>query len=121
MSVKHYSASSIISSSWVNNIQHKMRKTCFSLSFLGTLDLLKPIRKLLDGIVIRNSLIAHWICAIIPPQCPFARDVKLFGHTILQIPPLCKLNPLYNEVVSLRFRAICYLADECGEDVSSYC
>ena len=121
MSVKHYSVSGIISSSWVNNIQHKSSKTRFSFIFLETLDLLKPIRKWLDSIVIRNPLIAHWICAIIPTQCPFARDVKLFGHTILQIPPLCKLNPLYDEVVGLRFRAICYLADECGEDVSSYC
>jgi len=34
---------------------------------------------------------------------------------------MCKLNPLYEEVVALRFRALCYLADECGEDVTCYC
>jgi hypothetical protein len=37
------------------------------------------------------------------------------------IPPMCKLNPLYEEVVGLRFRALCYLADDCGEDISQYC
>ena len=121
MSVKNYSASSIISSSWVNNIQHKSTKTRFPFLSLGKIDLLKPIRNWLDNLVISNPVIAHWICAIIPTQCPFARDVKLFGHNIVKIPPLCKLNPLYDEVVGLRFRAICYLVDECGEDVSSYC
>jgi hypothetical protein len=43
------------------------------------------------------------------------------GRKLFHIPPLCKLNPLYEEVVSLRFRALCYLADECGEDVTPYC
>ena len=39
----------------------------------------------------------------------------------MQIPPLCKLNPVYEEVVYLRFRALCYLADCCGEDIQRYC
>jgi len=121
MSVKNYTASTIISSSWVNNIQHKSSKTRFLFIDFAAIDLLKPVRKWLDNLVIKNPVIAHKICAIIPTQCPFARDVKLFRRTILTIPPLCKLNPLYDEVVGLRFRAICYLADECGEDVSSYC
>jgi hypothetical protein len=58
---------------------------------------------------------------MIPTQCPFERDISLFGRTILSIPPLCKLNPLYEEVIGLRFRALCYLADDCGEDVGCYC
>ncbi|MDE5116162.1 MAG: nitrogenase, partial [Trichodesmium sp. St2_bin2_1] len=29
--------------------------------------------------------------------------------------------PLYNELIHLRFRALCYLADVCGEDITSYC
>jgi hypothetical protein len=33
---------------------------------------------------------------------------------------LCKLNPLYEQLVGLRFRALSYLADDCGEDVSQY-
>jgi hypothetical protein len=28
---------------------------------------------------------------------------------------------LYEEVVGLRFKAMCYLADVCGEDISQYC
>jgi hypothetical protein len=54
------------------------------------------------------------ICQVIPSNCPFERTITLSGRTILRIPPLCKLNPLYEELVALRFRALCYLADECG-------
>ncbi|MBE9005855.1 Mo-dependent nitrogenase C-terminal domain-containing protein [Fortiea sp. LEGE XX443] len=84
-------------------------------------DIFKPLRRRLDNIQVRDSELAHRLCKMIPAQCPFERDVKLFGKTVLHIPPMCKLNPLYEEVVSLRFRAMCYLADECGEDVSQYC
>jgi hypothetical protein len=58
---------------------------------------------------------------MIPPQCPFERDVTLFGHKVVHIPPMCKLNPLYDQLVGLRFRALSYLADDCKEDVSQYC
>ncbi len=84
-------------------------------------DLLQPLRQLLDGMDVRDRELAHRLCEMIPSQCPFEREVKLFGRTLFRIPPLCKLNPLYEEVVALRFRALCYLADECGEDVSCYC
>ncbi len=84
-------------------------------------DLLKPIKQWIDGIEVHNPQLAHLICHLIPAQCPFERDIKLFGHTLFHIPPLCKLNPFYEEVVGLRFRALCYLADECGEDISAYC
>ncbi len=82
---------------------------------------LAPVRNGLNNFVIQHTMVAHIICTTIPAQCPFAREVKLLGHTVLRIPPLCKLNPLYNEVVALRFRALCYLADECSKDISSYC
>lgn len=85
------------------------------------IDVFSPLRKWLDNIEVRDSSVAHRICQSIPSQCPFEREIKLFGRTLLSIPPMCKLNPLYNEVISLRFRAICYLADVCGEDVSIYC
>jgi Mo-dependent nitrogenase C-terminus len=85
------------------------------------LDLLKPLRQLLERVDVRDAELAHRLCQMIPSQCPFERDVKLFGRTLFHIPPMCKLNPLYEEVVALRFRALCYLADECGEDVSCYC
>ena len=85
------------------------------------IDLLYPLRRWLNNIEIDNSAFAHRICQLIPSQCPFERELKLFGRTIAKIPPMCKLNPLYNEIIALRFRAICYLADTCGEDVSVYC
>ncbi|WP_414565626.1 MULTISPECIES: Mo-dependent nitrogenase C-terminal domain-containing protein [unclassified Anabaena] len=90
-------------------------------SKVDNFDILQPIRIWLNGIEIDNPQIAHLLCRFIPVQCPFARDIYLFGQKIAHIPPLCKLNPLYEQIISLRFRALCYLADVCGEDVGSYC
>jgi tellurite resistance protein len=83
--------------------------------------LLNPLRVWLDSMEIHDPKVAHFLCKMIPPQCPFERDVKLFGHKVVHIPPLCKLNPLYEQLVGLRFRSLSYLADDCGEDVSTYC
>lgn len=68
---------------------------------------------------IRSPEQAKRLVKLIPAQCPFERDIACFGYMILHIPPLCKLNPVYEELMMLRFRALCYLADECGEDVSA--
>lgn len=84
-------------------------------------DWLHPLRQWLNQVEVRNPKMAHRLCQLIPAQCPFERDVKLFGRQLFHIPPMCKLNPVYEEVVGLRFRALCYLADECGEDVTPYC
>ena len=84
-------------------------------------DILQPLRQWLNTVEVCDSSLAHRLCKVIPSQCPFERDVRFFGHTLFHIPPLCKLNPLYEEVVGLRFRALCYLADQCGEDISPYC
>lgn len=84
-------------------------------------DPLKPLRNWLDNLKISNPKLARKLCELIPSQCPFERDLQLFGRTLVHIPPMCKLNPLYEEVVMLRFKAMCYLADECGEDISQYC
>lgn len=81
---------------------------------------LQPVREWLDGLKIHDPKIARFLCKMIPPQCPFERDIKLFGHKIVHIPPLCKLNPLYEQLVGLRFRALSYLADDCQEDISAY-
>jgi hypothetical protein len=81
-------------------------------------DVLKPLRRFLDGFTIAKPKTARRLAKLIPAQCPFERDIKFFGHKVGHIPPLCKLNPLYEELVGLRFRALCYLADECGEDIS---
>ncbi|MGL5807555.1 MAG: Mo-dependent nitrogenase C-terminal domain-containing protein [Xenococcaceae cyanobacterium] len=82
---------------------------------------LRPIRQFLDEIEIDDRFLAHFVCQLIPSQCPFERKIEFRGRQILHSPPMCKLNPFYEQLVSLRFRAMCYLADRCGEDVSNYC
>ncbi|WP_017719010.1 Mo-dependent nitrogenase C-terminal domain-containing protein [Kamptonema formosum] len=84
-------------------------------------DLLHRVRRWLDALEIDSPKLARLLCKIIPAHCPFERDIQLFGRTLFQIPPLCKLNPLYEQFVGLRFRALSFLADECGEDISAYC
>ncbi|MEH2036439.1 Mo-dependent nitrogenase C-terminal domain-containing protein [Nostoc sp.] len=81
---------------------------------------LHPLREWLDGLDIQDPRVARFLCKMIPSQCPFERDVTLFGRKIVHIPPMCKINPLYEQLVGLRFRALSYLADKCGEDVSPY-
>jgi hypothetical protein len=81
--------------------------------------LLHPIRQRLESIEISDPLTAHSLCKIIPARCPFERQIKLFDYTLVRIPPLCKLNPFYDQIVNLRFKSLIYLAD-CGEDVTLY-
>ena len=85
------------------------------------LHLLKPVQDWMDGLEVHDPRLARFVCRLIPPQCPFERDITLFGHKIVHIPPLCTLNPLYEQLVGLRFRSLSYLADDCGEDVTPYC
>jgi hypothetical protein len=82
--------------------------------------LLSLVRQWLDAIEINNLNVARCLCQIIPERCPLERNIALFGHTIFHIPPLCQLNPLYEQIVGLRFRSLCYLV-ESGEDVTRYC
>ncbi|MBO0351873.1 Mo-dependent nitrogenase C-terminal domain-containing protein [Phormidium pseudopriestleyi FRX01] len=82
---------------------------------------LGPLKQWLDRLEVRDRQMAHSLCKLIPAQCPFERDIKVCGRVLFHIPPLCKLNPFYDQFVGLRFRALCYLADECGEDVTVYC
>ena len=84
-------------------------------------DWFRPLRQWLNQVELRHPTQAHLICRLIPAQCPFERDVRIGRWIHIQVPPLCKLNPLYEEVVSLRFRALCYLAEECSVDVCHYC
>lgn len=84
-------------------------------------DIFQSLRFWLNSIEFHNADGAHLVCRLIPAQCPFARDVSLLGRVLFSIPPLCKLNPVYEELVALRFRALCYLADELGEDIAVYC
>ncbi len=75
----------------------------------------------LETIEVHDPKLAHFFCKSIPARCPFERNIKFFGRQILHIPPLCKLNPFYEQVVSIRFKCLCFLADECGEDITLYC
>lgn len=85
------------------------------------LNLLQPIQRRLDRWEIECEQTARRIIRLIPAQCPFAREIQIFGRLICRIPPLCKLNPLYEQLIALRFRALCFLADRCGEDITPYC
>ncbi|MEH2453160.1 Mo-dependent nitrogenase C-terminal domain-containing protein [Nostoc sp.] len=125
MKVSDNTTKKIFLVSWVSINQaetsdHKVTQLDRSVS-KSYWNILQPLRQRVDSIQVRDRQLAHRLCKLIPSQCPFERDVKLFGKTLFHIPPMCKLNPLYEEVVGLRFRAMCYLADECGEDVSQYC
>ncbi|MBV5261003.1 Mo-dependent nitrogenase [Synechococcus moorigangaii CMS01] len=84
------------------------------------LGLFQALRAWLNAIEFTTPEAAHLVCRLIPAQCPFARKVSLLGCILFSIPPLCKLNPLYNELVALRFRALTFLA-ETGEDITPYC
>ncbi len=85
-----------------------------------TFDPLSPVRSWLDDMNVKDPRVARFICKMVPSQCPFERDITLFGRKVVHIPPMCKLNPLYDQLVGLRFRALSYLADDCGEDVRPY-
>lgn len=83
-------------------------------SFLQSFPYLNPIQlgqEWLDNLEIQSPQIARWVCRVIPAQCPFEKEVKLFDRTLFRIPPLCKLNPFYYQLVRLRFHALCLLAE----------
>ncbi|MGH8002414.1 MAG: Mo-dependent nitrogenase C-terminal domain-containing protein [Brasilonema sp.] len=124
MKVYHNTTKRIFLASWVS-INQTQEDTPASVihrpSVKPHFDIFQSIRRWLDNIQIGDRQLAHRLCKLIPSQCPFERDVKLLGKTLFHIPPMCKLNPVYEELVGLRFRALCYLADECGEDVTHYC
>ncbi|MBL1175800.1 MAG: nitrogenase [Pantanalinema sp. GBBB05] len=78
-------------------------------------DMLQPVRQWLDNLPINSPKLARFLYKAIPGQCPFERDIILLGRKVAHIPPMCKLNPLYEQFVGLRFRSMCYLVDVCGE------
>lgn len=85
------------------------------------LEILGPVKHWLDAWEVHDPKVARMVCKLVPPQCPFERDIVVFGRKVAHIPAMCKLNPLYEQLVGLRFRALSYLADDCNEDVSKYC
>lgn len=82
--------------------------------------LLQLVRQWLEEIKINNPKVAHLLCRLIPARCPFERDIQLWGYKLFHVPPLCKLNPFYEQLSELRFRALSFLANDCHEDISQY-
>ena len=80
---------------------------------------LELIRAAIDAVEVRDPRLAHFLCRRIPARCPFERDIILFGHRVMHIPALCKLNPFYEQLVRLRLRALSFLAER-GDDISRY-
>lgn len=81
------------------------------MSQLSEFNPLARLRHKLNAIEITDREMAQWICDHIPARCPFERRIYWFGHSF-SIPPLCKLNPCYGELVALRLRAVTYLMNE---------
>lgn len=73
--------------------------------------LLDGVRRWMDGIEPSDPAVARFLVRLIPAQCPFERDVTLFGWKVVHIPPMCKINPLYDQLVGLRFRCLCRLEE----------
>lgn len=71
--------------------------------------LVENLRRWLDGIEPSDPVIARFLVRLIPAQCPFERDIVLFGRKLVHIPPMCTINPLYEQLVALRFRCLCRL------------
>lgn len=92
-----------------------------STQIIPRTDLLQSTRQWLAAVEVHDPKVARLLCKLIPASCPFERDIKFFNHLLFHIPALCKLNPFYDQLASLRFRSLSYLADECGEDVTLYC
>ncbi len=85
------------------------------------LKLWMPVKLWLSQIEVQDSRLAHRLCRWIPAQCPFQREIWFRGRCLVRIPALCHWNPVYAELMQLRWRALCFLAEQCGEDVSGYC
>jgi Mo-dependent nitrogenase C-terminus len=73
--------------------------------------LLTSVRQWLDNIEICSPEQAAWLCHLIPASCPFARTISVFGRILFTVPPLCKINPVYEQLMMLRFRALTYLCE----------
>jgi hypothetical protein len=76
------------------------------------------LQQRLESWEINSPAIAHLLCRVIPSSCPFERQIKFGNRTLISIPPLCKLNPFYEQLMVLRFKSLVYLAEKCHEDLT---
>lgn len=67
---------------------------------------LERLRSWLDGLEPQDPAVARLLVRMIPASCPFERDVVVFGRRLLHIPPMCRINPLYEQLMGLRFRCL---------------
>lgn len=73
--------------------------------------LLDPLKAWLDEWDPVDPAVARFLVRLIPAQCPFERDLRLFGYKLVHIPPMCKINPLYDQLVGLRLRCLTSLEE----------
>lgn len=43
------------------------------------------------------------IARLIPDTCPFERTIHI-GKWVIKIPPLCKLNPFYDQLMEFKWK-----------------
>lgn len=73
------------------------------------LDPLVPVRRWLAALEIPSRSVAELICRWVPNTCSAGYSLRWQGRIWLHLPPLCKLNPLHEELLDLRFRAADFL------------
>ncbi len=115
MNIAYYTMSHLALASWIrSHTQHHSIRLFQTLSrFRLKLRFapLQPLRQWLNSIEIKEPQLAEFLCQWIPAQCPFARQIRFGNQILIEIPPMCKLNPLYDELMYLRFQAMCYLEE----------
>lgn len=75
--------------------------------------ILAPIQQQISHLEVRDVRLARILCWLIPASCPFARKLQLGDRVLLEIPPLCKLNPFYDLLMELRFKSLVCLESNC--------
>ena len=68
------------------------------------LEPLKPVQEWLDHLDVEDPRLAKFLCKMSPPQCPFERDIQLFGHKVVHIPPMCKVQKCSQKMGQICFR-----------------
>jgi hypothetical protein len=82
--------------------------------------LFSRIFSILNDNVTHSKTLAQKTVELIPANCPFERNIPIFGLAVIHIPPLCKLNPLYEDFAMLRFNALTALAETYHLDITQY-
>ena len=68
-----------------------------------------PLKQWLDSLDLGDEMIFSFVVQLFPSQCPFERDfIFLVACWSLSFPPMCKIHPLFEQLVALRFRCICH-------------